>query len=230
MQQKRVKRRKSIKHRKLISVLLVISLVFTALPALLKYGVLLYDFTTVDVICLILCFVPSILLLLYIHKFSRKRKYAFIVPLIFIIIVIRYILSGFTGLTFLIVSLLPIMAFIVAMLGALDGFNKKVLVFIPLGIVLIYDVLRLISAIMVAMLLLNATTFLAYAALDVALLIFGLNNKIPSIISVSRAKRLEINSMMDSEQALRLLNDKMDLGLISKEEYQKQRMEIVNNL
>ena len=65
------------------------------------------------------------------------------------------------------------------------------------------------------------------AALYIALLLFGLNNRIPALVYLSPKKKKE---KMTPEQSLRLLKDKLDFGMITEEEYQAQRAEIISKL
>ena len=62
-------------------------------------------------------------------------------------------------------------------------------------------------------------------ALYIALLLFGLNNKIPAILSPSSETEIT-----NPEQALELLKDKLDLNMITKEEYKTKRAEIISKL
>ena len=73
-------------------------------------------------------------------------------------------------------------------------------------------------------------SILGTITLYISLLLFGLKNHIPAIISVSPEKEKKNAEKMSHEQALRLLNDKLELGMITEEEYKAQRTEIINNL
>jgi hypothetical protein len=68
------------------------------------------------------------------------------------------------------------------------------------------------------------------AALYIALLLFGLNNRIPALVSLSPEKERQKTEKMTPEQSLRFLKDKLDLGMITEEEYQTQRAEIISKL
>ena len=56
----------------------------------------------------------------------------------------------------------------------------------------------------------------------VALLLLGLGNKLPSIIL--------LKNVHNPTQTLEILKEKMELGMITEEEYQKERAEIINKL
>ena len=66
--------------------------------------------------------------------------------------------------------------------------------------------------------------------LYISLLLFGVKNKIPSIIVLSPEKERARAEKMNPEQALKLLKDKLDFGMITEEEYQAQRAEIISKL
>ena len=72
----------------------------------------------------------------------------------------------------------------------------------------------------------NIMGVISAATFNVALLLFGLKNRIPSILSPYPQKIEKMNP----EQMLRLLKDKFDLGIITEEEYQAQRAEIISKL
>ncbi len=63
---------------------------------------------------------------------------------------------------------------------------------------------------------------------DVALLLFVTMNKIPVIVATSTKKKS--SESIDFEQELRVLKDKLDLDMITEEEYKDKREEIINKL
>ena len=67
-------------------------------------------------------------------------------------------------------------------------------------------------------------------ALYIALLLFGLKNRIPAIVSTSPEKEKKKAENLTPEQDLRLLKDKLDLGMITEEEYKAQRADIISKL
>ena len=66
--------------------------------------------------------------------------------------------------------------------------------------------------------------------LYISLLLFGVKNKIPSVIALSPEKGRARAEKMNPEQALKLLKDKLELGMITEEEYQAQRANIISKL
>lgn len=61
----------------------------------------------------------------------------------------------------------------------------------------------------------------------IAMILFGLLPERSSINSVSNPPAV---NALNTDKALKLLNDKLELGIITEEEYQVQRAEIINNL
>ena len=59
-----------------------------------------------------------------------------------------------------------------------------------------------------------------------SLFLFAINNRIPTIMIASP----EREKKMSPEQSLQLLKDKLDFGMITEEEYQAQRAEIISKL
>ncbi|MBQ3201545.1 MAG: hypothetical protein IJB22_06455, partial [Clostridia bacterium] len=71
-------------------------------------------------------------------------------------------------------------------------------------------------------------TIIGSVALYIALLLFCLNNKMSTVaIKVKREKSTE---KMTPEQLLKYLKEQLDLDMITEEEYQAQRAEIISKL
>ena len=68
------------------------------------------------------------------------------------------------------------------------------------------------------------------STLYIALLLFALKNKIPSVLALSPEKEKARAEKMNPEQTLKLLKDKLDLDMITEEEYQAQRADIISKL
>ena len=62
------------------------------------------------------------------------------------------------------------------------------------------------------------------------MILFGLNNRIPALVSLSPEKERQKTEKMTPKQSLRFLKYKLDLGMITEEEYQAQRAEIISKL
>ena len=202
-----------------------------------------------SLISLTLTLAPKVLLVLYIFKFFREFKATIIVPIIFGCIAANPLLSfinsffafsyGFNGIS-LIMSLITIITYTLATISALKGLSNKIFIIIPTALSIALSFLSLISLSsssefyaregMTLYLFTNPASIIASITLNIALLLFGLKNRIPAILTVSPEKEKKNAEKMSPEQALRLLNDKLELGMITKEEYQSQRAEIINNL
>ena len=62
------------------------------------------------------------------------------------------------------------------------------------------------------------------------MLLFGLKNRIPAILYASHQKEKRNDEKINPEHALILLKEKFELGMISEEDYQAQRVDIINKL
>ena len=71
-------------------------------------------------------------------------------------------------------------------------------------------------------------SILGYIGFYISLLLFGVKNKIPALIMSSSVKKAD--GKISPEQSLKLLKDKLELGMITEEEYQVQRAEIISKL
>ena len=185
-------------------------------------------------------------------KFHNEFKATILVPVIFGLIafaplyyfvenLIEVLIHGY-GIYFgeWLFDIPLIVAFVLATINALKGFSKKAFLVIAIVVGLLvefWSIINLFKSIewylkeeLYLYLFTRPISILGTIALYVSLLLFGLKNRIPAIISVSPEKEKKNAEKMSPEQALRLLNDKLELGMITKEEYQSQRAEIINNL
>lgn len=198
-----------------------------------------------NILSLILTLAPIVLLVLYIFKFHSNLKATVIVPIIFGILGLNIIFDflfvyGFSSYgIYRILDLAILVCSILAVISALKGFNKKVFVIIAMSVCLLREVLALMDMfafmhyVVVPLYLYFFTSLLSIIGaitLYTALLLFGLKNKIPSVVSLSPEKEKARAEKMNPEQALKLLKDKLDLDMITEEEYQAQRAEIISKL
>ena len=129
---------------------------------------------------------------------------------------------------------------VLAVISALKGFNKKVFIIISMSVCLLYETLSLLEMFAFMEYYVENSRYLyvftspmgiiGAISLYTALLLFGLKNKIPSVLSLSPEKEKARAEKMNPEQALKLLKDKLDLDMITEEEYQAQRAEIIGKL
>lgn len=202
--------------------------------------------STISLIYVILSIAPKVLLPIYASFFFEKRKATFMVPVMFGSIAAAALLSlvnGFMvsyGLNFynLVINFVTMITFTLATVSAFKGLSNKVFIIIPTVLGLACSVVSMISVYysigfhleneLYVFILTGIAGIIASVTFNIALLLFGVRNKIPIILSKSFEK-IDME-LMSPEQALRLLQDKLDRGTITEEEYQSQRAEIISKL
>jgi hypothetical protein len=254
MNQTAFDRQRVLKGKTPITILAVIALVCTVLSSITYFAFysndeLVFRFPSfLGLISFAMYFAPTVLLILYVVKFFRAFKATIIVPIIFSCIVASPLLSFISaliggyeldGIT-LITNIITIITFTLATIGALKGLSNKVFIVIPTALGLALSLLSLISVSsnltffarngFTLYLFTEPMSIIASITFYVALLLLGLKNRIPAILAVSLEKEKKNAEKMTPEQSLRLLNDKLELGMITEEEYKAQRTEIINNL
>lgn len=203
-----------------------------------------------NLISLLLTIAPIILFVLYLFKFHSKLKATVLVPIIFGIFGLNAIfnlLFGYRYYRFVvhygiyrILVLAILVCSVLAVISALKGFNKKIFIIIAMAVCLLYEALSLIDFFSIMYYYIEESIYLylftspmsiiGSITLYVALLLFALKNKIPSVLALSPEKERARAEKMNPEQALKLLKYKLDLGMITEEEYQAQRAEIISKL
>ena len=215
------------------------------------YEYIIYFPSLFQILYLLAEIVPSILLVLYIVKFHKEFKAKIFMPIIFgtfvfqglLIIVERGVYNYSSGIILYdmisyIIYLAQIITFSLATISALKGFPKKLFPIIATSVGLIseaYFLLYFFEDIpwylensLFLYLFTRPMEFVGFVSLFIALLLFVRNNKILPVIKTSPEKKNAEKT--NPEQALRLLKDKLDLGIITQEEYQTQRADIIENL
>lgn len=228
---------RTLSYKTPVLLLSIISLVFTVLGCITDF--LYYNsfsrftisfFSVFILISFLLYIAPCVLFLLYIIKFYNEFKATVIVSVIFGLIAVTPLFLGFGSLLF---DILIIVTFTLAAISALKGFSKKIFLIIAIVAGLFVEFMKAINIIWYIKYdlfyffnhfsyIIGTTTFY------IALLLFGLKNRIPALLSTSPEKKP--SGKADPEQALRLLKDKLDFGMITEEEYQAQRAEIIRKL
>ena len=246
-----------LRYKEQILALSIVALIFKALSCISffvtytgswKEGYeLSFQFPAIlQLFSLVLGVLPYILLVLYIQKFHNEFRATIIVPIIFasiaalpLLSIINNIIYGyaFSG---IIMNLITPIAFALATISALKGLSNKTFIIIPTVAGLALNLLSLIGTfsnfsyyISFGMFLYVFTvpaSIICASALYVALLIFGLKNRIPTILSVSPEEEKKNAEKLSPEQALRILKDKLELGMITEEDYQAQRADIISKL
>lgn len=198
----------------------------------------------------LLTIVPPVLLVVYLTKFHKNLKATSIVPVIFGLIALYnlftilerllygFYFSGIFDLLYFIFEIALMVSFIVVLLDALKGMTNKKLITIVMLIGIVSEIphilmffsnlVRYISNQRYLYLFTVPMSILGYIGFYISLLLFGVKNKIPALVISSSVKKAD--SKISPEQSLKLLKDKLELGMITEEEYQTQRAEIISKL
>lgn len=126
----------------------------------------------------------------------------------------------------------------VAIISALRGFPKKIFLIIAVTEGIFFELFQLHNNINIIVnhlikegqylyIFTYIISPLGTMVFYITLLLFALKNNITAILPINEKK---IYEKMNPEQALRVLKDKFDTGVIDEEEYQTQRAEIINKL
>ena len=126
--------------------------------------------------------------------------------------------------------------FILAIICALKGFNNKYLIIILLSLSLLCLVFDMSGArnymrfFGVSFCFFNVFSYyIGQILLCVAFLLFGAKNRIKPILKPKKAENIKINTQ-NTGKALKELKNMLDFGMITEEEYQAQRAEIIKKL
>ena len=149
-----------------------------------------------------------------IHYFINRLGSDFPIPLLHVFITITFALS---------------------IISALKGLTNKVMLIIATALGLAAELFRFIGIIRDMDFFLHYQLYLAiflviceiigFILLYISILLFGLKNR-PPAKEKERSKRKPLSP----EKELRALNEKLELGIITQEEYQSQRAEIIRML
>lgn len=206
-----------------------------------------------EIVFFILNIAPSLLLIFYVKKIFKTPKRVVTIPTIYATIAItpafsfivdtiaydrpiRFILRYFQK--ELLFGLAIVVSYTLITIFALNGRLKKRWVLLSatvgliMGLSLIIDVLLSLiqlheGDIAYLYVFADLSAGIGTVILHLALLLFGLKAKIPAIIHLVNPIKVKSSS---PEQELKLLQEKLDLGIITEEEYQAQRAEIINKL
>lgn len=253
MNQTAFDRQRVLKGKTPITVLALIALLCTVLSSITDFAFysndeLTFKFSFLSLISLALTLAPQVLLILYVVKFFKEFKATIVVPIIFGWVAASHLLSFIIAFVFdyglnvinLIMNLIAMVTFTLATISALKGLSNKVFIIVPTALSLASSALSLISLFSTfelyarrgytLYLFTQPVSIIASVTFNIALLLFGLKNRIPAILAVSPEKEKKNAEKMTPEQSLRLLKDKLDLGMITEEEYQAQRADIISKL
>lgn len=202
-----------------------------------------FNLTAIGLLITLLNIAPYILLIVYIFKLHGSIAEAFTVPLLFITTAISAcidLISFEKEAINVIIILAVITLFAFATLNALKGLSNKKITVISTVELLVLDFISLIASVkflktfaeleMSAYIINIVTSVIALALLSVALLLFGLKNTTHAILPLSPKEEQRKMKNMNTEELLILLKDKLDLGIITEEEYNEERAKVINNL
>ena len=190
--------------------------------------------------------IPSVIFLLYIKKFYKNDYMAILIPIVLGLIALYPVFSFVLfqirwGISFEFILNIPIfIIFALATYSAINGRPKKMRMITIAAIcgliveclMFVYYVIDIIERLVdgsnfyIIDLVGLISELSCLISLYLALLFFSLRYKLPEIKKVTAGKRTEY----DPERALRDLKNRFDNGLISKEEYQSQRAEIIRKI
>jgi len=200
-----------------------------------------------DLLHFIIYLAPFVLFVIYILNFHNNYKATICVPITFGLIAfypifntVVYALRDWGTYRDLIFDIPIIITFVLLTISALNGMSKKFFVIIATVCGLLVEAYSIINLFNSIEWYIEAKAYLylftwsvgivGSVLFYVAILLFGLNNRIPSIIAISPGKEKKNAEKMSPEKSLRLLKDKLELGMITEEEYQAQRAEIISKL
>ncbi len=190
---------------------------------------------------------PIVLFLVYAFKFHKDFKAIVCVPIVFVLLafapiygIIRRLIMEY-GFHFADLTIpLTIASFVLATISALKGFSEKTYTIIAFSIIFLLNLYSIISIFPIIdfylrgefyiYLIASACGILGTISFNISLFLFAMNNRIPAILTPSPEQEKKISEKMSPEQLLRSLKDKLDFGMISEEEYQAQRADIINKL
>ncbi len=195
-----------------------------------------------SILLLLINIAPCVLLLLFLLIHPRHDA-TILYPITCSLITVAPVFSMAFGNTDMIIAdCAVIIAFLLLTINATRGLNNKiytvVAAFVGLITQLIYAMRACapgewewyVSEEMYLVLFAIPMGIAGSVALYVALLVFGLNNRLPALIAAS-PKKIKVNTgKLSPESSLEFLKDKLDLGMITEEEYQEQRAKIISNL
>lgn len=210
-----------------------------------------------DAILVIVFLIPYILLILYIFKFYKKRNATLMILVVFILISIKLLLCGIAGNSFLtefvwdkkglpkgvttareyeeffvMLKHIAFISFLPGLICAFIGFKKKFLLVISMficfagNIVSLNDYSIYLKRHLDIYAYTNLSRIIGETLFIIVLFLFCTRNEIPSVGSIFNKN----NEYKSSANELILLKEKLEQNIITEEEYQKQRKEIISKL
>lgn len=197
------------------------------------------------------------LFIIYIFAFYKKQRAKALMPIITVVLAVipiievafqflfvigyyRFVIDN-SVLGLLIQSFIYGVPFVLVTISALKGFNKKILLVVGIVVVLLLETLNFTPCLswggliefwieqeMHIIYLCYISKFLGIVSFYLVLLLFGLKNRIPAIIS--QKTKVTSSPKNDPAYALKTLKDELEMGIITQEEYRSRRAEILSKL
>lgn len=212
-------KRSDMKNKAIIFILCGLS-VAVALAKLILWSIAydeLYDesYYRYYLISHILLFASILLFAIYLF-FCYREKYGVYLLLVSIALVvaksflmaIEVYYDGFS----IALEIVRAVGYLLLAVSALNGFTNKKFFYLPICLIMLAGVVLPILGYM------NAENGIVF---DIVWFVFGFSNTIPPLIGVKRS---------DEAMKMEALKYKLDLGIITKEQYDEQRKEIIDNL
>lgn len=258
MNQTTIDKQQVIKVKTPITVLTLISL-FCKVLSSSTYFLYYYNYeltfrfpTILNLLSLTFTIAPVVLLFLYVFKFHKEPNSTIFIPICFGCMAVAYLLycihdfiseNMHDDVKFFVIifDLIFMIAYVLGTINALKGLSNKAFIIIPIVAGFIMSAVNLINLFSfyfelyiergyTLYLFTDPAGIIASVTFHIALLLFCLKNTIPAIIPES-PKKANINvEQLTPEQSLIILKNKLDLGVITQEEYQRQRAEIIDKL
>ena len=218
--------------KKSITILSILSVIFAFVGSIteLFHGDVYY-FIIADYPLKIVC----ILFVMYAVKLHKNFKARVLIPIIFGLSALIFPIYGFYYIMFVLALIVEIL-FLLATYVLLKGIHKKAIIILaPIAGILfvIFNFIRRLTYLLkykagIIDWVYPLSHYIGFILLFVALLLLVSKNKIPAILNAPIKKKIDKNP--NPEQELKELKVKYEAGWISEEEYQSQRLEIINKL
>ena len=168
---------------------------------------------------------PAVLLLSAIKGNSYKQK-LIIIRIIYIIITVSFLLYSILYFDYYRVAFvtyaLTAVLFCIVTVSVFKGLHQKGFIILAIGIAVLIEILSLFRYVLYSGQ--SIIEHIGNISFYIALLIFSLKNTFHYYVSNFGNKNMSI------EQELQILNDRLEIGIITEEEYQKQRRNIICRL
>ena len=244
--------KRPLKYKTALRFLTVISLILIIVNSASYFLSFSASYTTYDVrfvfpsflswISIVLNLIPALLFVVFTFTGSYTRKINPIIPIFFSILAVRTLYYLFVSATklatpFTITSYaIEFIAYVLLLITSITCFGNKYLTIIPTVICLAIKAVYLFSSFSVMrdsrtflFFFLRSTIYIGMIIFLIAFLLFALTNGVPSFVSNSKRNSKMIQKL-SPEKALKLLNTKLDLGIITEENYKEERAKIIESL